>query len=107
MRPTLLPGDRLLVDPKPLRQGLPSVGAIVVLTDPEVPSRQLVKRVTALDRPGARVTVLGDDSAVSRDSRAFGPVPRSALIGVAWFRYLPMDRRGPLGEGERPGVPKP
>jgi nickel-type superoxide dismutase maturation protease len=107
MRPALEPGDRLLADPKPLRDGPPAVGAIVVLDDPERPGRLLVKRVVAVDAAGDRVTVQGDALAVSRDSRAFGSVPRVRLLGVVWFRYLPRARRARFdGEGV-PDVPKP
>jgi nickel-type superoxide dismutase maturation protease len=107
MRPTLEPGDRLLVDPRAVRDGLPPVGAIVVLRDPELPTRSLVKRVAVRNVPDDRVTVLGDAGGASRDSRSFGEVPRSALIGVAWYRYLPGPRRGPLGGSPVGELPKP
>jgi nickel-type superoxide dismutase maturation protease len=106
MRPALEPGDRLLVDPAPLRHRLPPVGAIVVLVDPEVPARRLVKRVAAVDAGREEVTVLGDAPAVSRDSRAFGPVRPERLVGVAWFRYLPRTRRGALEGADGSTVPK-
>jgi len=106
MRPTLLPGDRLLVDPAPVRAALPPVGAIVVLRDPEQPARALVKRIAARDERADRVTVLGDAAERSRDSRAFGDVPRASLIGVVWFRYLPGPRRGPIAAGRPPEPPK-
>ncbi|MSR85586.1 signal peptidase I, partial [Candidatus Uhrbacteria bacterium] len=36
--------------------------------------------------------LLGDNRAVSLDSRIFGPVDRSALIGRVWLRGYPLDR---------------
>jgi signal peptidase I len=103
MRPELAPGDRLWVDPRP---GRPLVrGDIVVVRDPETPGRLLVKRLVGLagDRPAlgtpipeGSVYLEGDNPGVSRDSRAFGPVPRLAVVGLAWFRYAPAERRGPL-----------
>jgi signal peptidase I len=36
---------------------------------------------------GARIWVLGDNGADSRDSRSFGAVPLSAIVGKAWMRY--------------------
>jgi hypothetical protein len=103
MRPALAPGDRLWVDPRP---GRPlALGDIVVAHDPESPGRLLVKRVAGLagDRPGAgtplpegSVYLQGDNPGASRDSRAFGPVPLGAVVGLAWFRYAPTARRGAL-----------
>jgi signal peptidase I len=37
--------------------------------------------------------VMGDHRAASQDSRAFGPIPRSSVIGRAWLRYW----GGPFG----------
>lgn len=99
MRPTLEPGDRLLVDPAPVRTALPGIGAIVVFRDPHAVERQLVKRVVERDPARDTVTVRGDAVEGSRDSRSFGDVPRHALVGIAWYRYLPLPRRGPLEAG--------
>lgn len=103
MAPALLEGDRLLV----FRYRKVSAGDVVALRDPRDPGRALVKRVAAT--PGSAVTcggevlragdgyvVLGDNLAASSDSRVFGPVPRSALMGAAVWRYAPDERRGRL-----------
>jgi signal peptidase I len=36
--------------------------------------------------------VMGDNRPESQDSRVFGSVERSSLIGRAWLRYFPLDR---------------
>jgi inner membrane protease subunit 1 len=109
MEPGLLPGDRLYVDTRAYRRKGPARGDIVVVRDPDDPRRWLLKRVAGLpgDRlPGTLAPVptgclflLGDRSADSRDSRAFGPVPYHRLVGRATFRYAPAPRRGPLDQG--------
>ena len=47
--------------------------------------------------------LLGDDPAISIDSRRYGPVALDRLVGRAWFRYAPLRRIGLLGGETRPG----
>jgi len=89
MRPALEPGDRLLVLRLP-----PRVGAVVALHHD---GRTIVKRVASIDDGGA-LTVLGDNADASTDSRAFGPVPRSSVLGRAVYRYAPTARAGRVGK---------
>jgi signal peptidase I len=42
--------------------------------------------------------VLGDNRKLSRDSRSFGVVPRSAIIGMVVLRYAPRGRIGVLAD---------
>lgn len=46
--------------------------------------------------PAGELFVMGDHRAVSRDSRAFGPIPISSVIGRAWLRYWPPNTIGIL-----------
>jgi nickel-type superoxide dismutase maturation protease len=90
MRPTLDPGDRLVV----IRIGRRPVrpGDLVTVPDPRRPERVMVKRVAAVT--GGSVVVEGDNPAASTDSRTFGPVPTSTLGGRVVYRYWPEGRRG-------------
>lgn len=38
--------------------------------------------------------VMGDNRAVSHDSRSFGAVPRDSIFGKTFFRYWPLSRMG-------------
>jgi nickel-type superoxide dismutase maturation protease len=91
MEPTFHDGDWLLV--RPLRR-TPRAGEIVVAADPREPARLLVKRVLSVAHD--RVTVQGDhpDPAQSTDSRQFGPIPGSAVLGRPVLRYAPLHRFG-------------
>jgi nickel-type superoxide dismutase maturation protease len=96
MVPALLPGDRVLVvgGLGPLRPPI-RPGDLVALTDPRDAGRIMIKRVAGLE--GARLVVRGDNEAASTDSRHFGPVDPSAVVGRVVWRYHPEARRGPLG----------
>jgi signal peptidase I len=84
MVPVLAPGDRILV----LRTDQVAVGDIIVCSDPDGGEGTLIKRVSGIDRNSVRVE--GDNFGASRDSRHFGPVPRSAIIGrVLWCYWSP------------------
>lgn len=86
MAPTFLPGDRLLLAPAwRLR-----VGDVVVVDDGVRPmvKRPLLKRVASLTR--STITVTGDNSG------RIGPLPRSAVVGRAVYRYGPAGRAGRL-----------
>jgi nickel-type superoxide dismutase maturation protease len=91
MEPAYRAGDRVIVNRLAYRRRAPAPGDVVVLRDPERPGRYLLKRVApfpAREPPDPdAVYVLGDNAAGSRDSRSFGPVPRSAIVGRAWQRY--------------------
>jgi signal peptidase I len=119
MVPTLLPGDRLLVDITVYRTHPVVPGDLVVFADPEKPGRWLIKRAAgvgpgqywrthsglatvpsdeateSVTLPAGTVYVAGD-APISRDSGRFGPIPLSLLIGRAYYRYAPVARRGEL-----------
>lgn len=46
--------------------------------------------------PQDQLMVLGDNRNASLDSHVWGPLPRSALIGTAVWRYWPLQRFGPI-----------
>lgn len=88
MRPTLEPGDRLLV----ARAGRIRRGDLVAVADPRYPGRLLVKR--AADVNGGWVELRGDNPGASTDSREFGAVPVTEVRGKVVRRYAPSNRRG-------------
>ncbi len=81
-----------------------SGGAVVVYND-DHPNGQILDEKTylgsALSQGKKKVTlgadeyfVMGDNRDESLDSRSFGPVNRSAIIGRVWVRGLPLSRAG-------------
>jgi signal peptidase I len=130
MAPTLLPGDRVLVDKRAYRGGGARRGDLAVFRAPRT-GEILLKRIVALAGdtvgiedgvlvvdgrrppepyadpeaidsvyfgpvrvPAGAVFVLGDNRANSEDSRQFGAVPTSRLIGRVRARIWPPGRWG-------------
>ena len=96
MAPTLLPGDRLLVEGLSYVRRPPRQGEIVLAADPRQPSRELVKRIGAVDPSSVSAELVGDAPAASTDSRTFGPVDLGDVRWRAAFRVWPPTRFGPV-----------
>ena len=87
----------------------PSVGEIVILSNPFKPSATLVKRITASEGemaefwshregknlrvyvPPGHIWIEGDNKSQSRDSRDFGPVSLRMVEGIVRYRVWPLD----------------
>jgi len=96
MAPSLLPGDRLLVESRSYLRRAPRPGEVVLAADPRRADRELIKRVVAIDETGAAADLRGDAPEASTDSREFGSIPVSAIRWRAAFRYWPPERAGRL-----------
>ncbi len=134
MRPTLIEGDRILVNKLIYRFKKPQRGDIIVFKYPLNPKRDFIKRLIASEKetveinngnifiqgkitdnnilkkfyyynygkygkentvikvPDKSFFVLGDNSAVSKDSRYWGFVPQKNLLGRAFLIYWPPKR---------------
>ena len=89
MSPTLTSGDQVFWDPNAYASDLPQAGEVVVARDPRTPERLLVKRavVIAPDGNGNLSAVLrGDNPKESTDSRQFGAVDASQILGKVTSR---------------------
>jgi nickel-type superoxide dismutase maturation protease len=100
MAPSLLPGDRLLVESRSYQGRPPRQGEVVLAADPRQPERELIKRVETVDEAAASADLRGDAPDASTDSREFGAVPLSAIRWRAVFRYWPPRRAGRLSPGQ-------
>jgi nickel-type superoxide dismutase maturation protease len=99
MAPSLLPGDRVLVESRSYLGRPPRLGDVVLAADPRQPERELIKRVASIDDAGSSAELRGDAPEASTDSRDFGSVPLSAIRWRAVFRYWPPQRAGRLAPG--------
>ena len=80
MEPTLRAGDHLIVRSLQRAARLPPCGSIVVCWHPRQPRTRIIKRLTGTQ--DGWMELLGDNPLASTDSRQFGLVDRSLLIGV-------------------------
>ncbi len=87
MYPVLVPGEGVLFDRLVYARCDPAVGDVVLARDPR-DGRYLIKRVSEV-LGAQRYMLMGDDPEHSTDSRHFGPVPRSSIVGRAWLVYWP------------------
>jgi len=134
MKPTLIPGDRLLV--RKSRSYAPERGDVVVFKSPEDLSVPWIKRIAALPDetveitdellfidgrkvpyrpvksiehfnkgfalekpykvPANHIFIIGDNTANSEDSRSFGAIPLSDVIGRVYKIYWPLGCIGPV-----------
>ncbi len=99
MAPTMLPGDRLVVAGPPwLTAAALRPGDVIAVRDPREAQRVLVKRIHAVHASDGTLEVVGDAPDASTDSRTFGPVAQSSVVGRVIYRYAPPARRGPVDQ---------
>ena len=53
------------------------------------PRRRTAKRAAEVTIPPKHIWVMGDNRAGSKDSRCFGPIPESDIVGRVFFRMWP------------------
>jgi nickel-type superoxide dismutase maturation protease len=86
MLPILEPGDEVLIDPKAYRRRSPLPGDIVVARHPHQRDLCVIKRVeSVLD--GGSCRLRGDNPDESTDSRAFGDVSPSQILGCVTSKF--------------------
>ncbi len=87
MVPTLEAGERLICLAIPRRFVL-TLNSVVVVRDPRDRRNLLIKRIKSIE-PDGSVVVIGDNEAVSIDSRNFGSIRAAEVEGRALFVYSP------------------
>lgn len=92
MAPTLLPGERLVVERRTYTRRRPRLGEIVLAADPREPSRELIKRVARVDEESGLIELAGDAPDASTDSRTFGAIPIENIRWRVLARYWPAAR---------------
>jgi signal peptidase I len=88
-----LPGDTLMIrDGYVYRNGVEETGAYIQ----PCPEPTVCTFSQTLTVPQGEYYMMGDNRPLSDDSRYWGPVPQSWIIGTAFFTYWPLGRIGTL-----------
>lgn len=86
MLPLLQPGEEILVATKAYRKSLPKIGDVVVLKHPQENKLTIVKRILDIDQ-NCNCFLIGDNLTQSSDSRHWGLIKSSNLIGKVTSRF--------------------
>ena len=90
MLPTLRAGDLVLVDERAYAAALPALGEIVVARHPYQRDLTIIKRMAGLT-PEQACMLLSDNPRAGSDSRTFGAIPHTRIIGRVTSR-IPAER---------------
>lgn len=85
MQPLLQPGEEVLINPYAYRHLDPKPGDLVVARHPQQPTLRLIKQVIYVEPEGCFLK--GLNTAASTDSRTFGLVPSSNILGQVVCRF--------------------
>lgn len=97
-----LPGDRVEVAADGAVRVQPGgAGPWFVVEHPAWRDAPPARPVAPTEVPDGAVFLLGDNAAVSSDSRDYGPVPIEFIRGTVWLRTFPPGRWGTPGGGVR------
>lgn len=90
MFPTLAPNEQVIVNRRAYRGREPQIGDVVVAVDPRRKGVELMKRVSAVNHHLSPKTyhLLGDNPDASTDSRHFGAVPLSNIVGKVTHKLV-------------------
>jgi nickel-type superoxide dismutase maturation protease len=86
MLPLLQPGDEILLDSDAYRKYLPQIGDIIVIMHPLQSNLTIVKRITAINNHDGYF-VTGDNSTASTDSRHWGTIKFSDILGKVTSQF--------------------
>lgn len=83
MLPTLYPGDEVLVNKRAYLYKQPQVNDIVAVRSPQ-DQRILIKRIKKV--VNNQYFIMGDNETASTDSRKFGMLEKSAILGKLIYK---------------------
>lgn len=96
-----LPGETVVIGPEGLTVNGMQIEEPYVYRDSGSGAEELTSWTLGADE----ILVFGDHRSNSSDSRAFGPIPTSSVVGRAVIRYFPIDQMSIIAPPAYPSVP--
>ena len=96
-----LPGETIVLGPEGLTVNGTPIDEPYVYRD----GGSAIEELTSWTLGPDEILVFGDHRSNSSDSRAFGPIPSSSVIGRAFVRYFPIDQMSIIVPPAYPSVP--
>ncbi|MEM8828472.1 MAG: nickel-type superoxide dismutase maturation protease [Cyanobacteria bacterium P01_G01_bin.19] len=87
MLPFLQPGEEILIDPQAYRRAKPQLDDVVLIKHPHNLQLNIVKRVVRIEE-NDNYFVVGDNLPMSTDSRHWGSIHLTKIIGKATNRFV-------------------
>ncbi len=92
-----LPGDKIVIRNSEVYVNDTLIDEPYIAAKTPLRDGGYIKEDEPLIVPSGQIFVMGDNRPRSSDSREFGPVPISSVIGQVFFRYFPSDKMGIIG----------
>jgi signal peptidase I len=100
-----LPGDKVMVKDNEVYVNDQPLPEIYISAKTNLWDGGFLKEGEAVTVPDNYLFVMGDNRPRSSDSREFGPIPISSIVGTVIYRYFPLNKAGivknPLPKGLR------
>jgi signal peptidase I len=100
-----LPGDKVMVKDNEVYVNDQPLPEIYISAKTNLWDGGFLKEGEAVTVPDNYIFVMGDNRPRSSDSREFGPIPISSIVGTVIYRYFPLNKAGivknPLPKGLR------
>lgn len=91
-----LPGDSVLIKEGHVYLNNKELVENYVKTETNPSEGGIVKENQPVYIPQDYLFVMGDNRRESSDSRVFGPIKKTSIVGVVFYRYFPSDKVGPI-----------
>ncbi len=91
-----LPGDTILIENQQVYVNGQKIDEPYISAATTLIPGNFVQEGVPIEVPEDHYFVMGDNRPRSSDSREFGPIPVSSIVGQVFFRYFPTDALGPV-----------